>query len=216
MIGYALFVGPVKVILKKSEDMILKCLALACSPRKNGNTALLAQRALEACAQAGCDTEFLYLTDYRYAPCRACEGCNDTGTCVIRDDARIVYDKILAADRLILAAPIFSMGINAQAKMFIDRAQQFWAAKYVLDKNIVPSGDRPARQGIFISCAGTTLPGVFDGSVRVVRYFFKMLDIQLVNKFCYAGVDKKGDILSKDTAFNDIYQYVKNHFLTVV
>ncbi len=185
--------------------MELKCLALACSPRKDGNTALLAGRALAACQTAGCKTEFLYLADYRYAPCRACGGCYATGRCIVKDDAGLIFDKILVADCLILAAPIFSMGICAQAKMFIDRAQQFWAAKYVLGKSVIAEKERPARRGILISCAGTTLSGVFDGAIRVVKYFFKMLEINLIATLCYAGVDKKGDILKNPAALEEVY-----------
>lgn len=127
-----------------------KCLALACSPRRDRNTALLAGRVLEACRRAGGQTEFLFLADYRCAPCRACEGCYATGRCVVDDDAGLLFDRILAADRLILAAPVFSMGICAQAKMFIDRAQQFWAARYLLGKSVVPDRERrPGAAGCF-------------------------------------------------------------------
>lgn len=187
--------------------MELKCLALACSPRREGNTALLAGRAIEACLAAGCETEFLYLADYRYLPCLACEGCYTTGECVVKDDAGLIFDKILAADRLILAAPVFSMGICAQAKMLIDRAQQFWAAKYILGKDLIVDQERPERRGIFISCAGTTLPGVFDGAVRVAKYFFKILEIKLTGTLCYARVDKKGDILKNAAALEEAYRF---------
>jgi hypothetical protein len=176
--------------------MDLKCLALACSPRKEGNTAWLARQVLEECGRAGGETEFLYLADFRCSPCRACGGCYTTGRCVVPDDAGLLFAKILEADRFILAAPVFSMGICAQAKMFIDRAQQFWAAKYLLGREIPADRDknRPARRGIFVSCAGTRLPGVFDGTLQVARYFFKMLAVDLLAALCYPGVDKEGDI----------------------
>lgn len=180
----------------------LKCLALSASPRKDGNTATLARLALEACAGSGCETEFLYLVDFRYGPCRACEGCYKTGRCVVPDEAGVLYKKILEADRLIFAAPVFSMGICAQAKVFIDRAQQFWAAKYLLGRRVAGE-DRPERRGIFISCAGTTLPGVFEGTLRVARYFFKMLEIKLQAALCYAGVEKRGEILNDKAALEE-------------
>jgi len=183
------------------------CLALACSPRKNGNTSQLAAAALEECRLAGCHTEFIQLTDYHFAPCRACGGCNTTGKCVIKDDARLLFDKILSADRLILAAPIFSMGINAQAKALIDRSQQFWAAKYLLDQKVVDLRDRPAREGIFLSCAGTNLPGVFDGAIRVVKYFFMITEIKLVKALCYSKVDLKGEILEHPKALAEVKEY---------
>ncbi|MCG8401193.1 MAG: flavodoxin family protein [Firmicutes bacterium] len=183
-----------------ARSVKLQCLALACSPRKDGNTALLAREALEACREEGHDTEFLYLADFNYFPCRACDGCFNTGKCVVPDQAGTIFEKILAADRFIMAAPVFSLGICAQAKMLIDRTQQFWAAKYLLDRH-VPG--KPSRRGIFISCAGTTLPKVFEGTLQTVRYFFKILDIDLAGNYCYDGVDKKGDILSHPRAMRD-------------
>jgi hypothetical protein len=57
---------------------------------------------------------------------------------------------------------------------------------------------------MFISCAGTRIEGVFDGTVRVARYFFKMLEIRMAGIYCYPGVDRKGDILDNGAALNEI------------
>jgi multimeric flavodoxin WrbA len=187
--------------------MPVKCLALACSPRKNGNTATLARHALENANAAGCQTELLFLTEYDYEPCRACGGCDDTGKCVVDDDAKFLYDKILAADRFILAAPIFSMGICGQAKMFIDRSQKFWAMKYLLGESVVKDSNRPERRGIYLSCAGTTFTNVFAGAIQVVRYFFKMLEIELLANLCYDNVDAIGAILKKPGAMDEAASY---------
>jgi len=186
---------------------MLNCLALACSPRKNGNTALLARQALEACAAAGCQTEYLHLAGFNIKPCQACGGCDHTGRCVLKDDAATIYAKILAADRIILAAPIYSMGICAQAKTFIDRAQQFWATKYLLKQKVITDPNRPPSQGILLSCAGSTLPGVFDGARQVARYFFKMLEIELLEALCFDGVDQKGAIEQHPTALAQAAEY---------
>jgi len=180
-------------------------LALACSPRKNGNTAALARKALDGCQDAGGVTSYFYLTDYRYSPCRACGACNTTGKCVVKDDAEQLFEKILSCDRFILAAPIFSMGICAQAKALIDRSQQFWAAKYLLDRRLFDEVSRPRREGIYISCAGTRLSGVFEGALQVVRYFFKMLEIELVAAYCYPGIDAEGEIYKNTAAIQDVY-----------
>lgn len=186
--------------------MDLNCLALACSPRKNGNTAILANKALEGCRDSGGKTELLYLSDYSYSPCRACNACAATGKCVIKDDSEQLFNKILACDRFILAAPIFSMGICAQAKSFIDRSQQFWAYKYILGKKLF---DNSQRKGIFISCAGTKLPNVFDGALQVARYFFLMMEIELVSTCCYPGIDHIGDIQKTPASLQKVYDLGK-------
>ncbi|MFZ5644502.1 MAG: flavodoxin family protein [Bacillota bacterium] len=181
------------------------CIGLACSPRKGGNTTILLHRAIEALRSANVETEIIQLAEIKYSPCIACEGCNKTGKCVISDGAGPIFEKLLKADILIMAAPVFSMGICAHAKMFIDRAQQFWATKYILKKQVVEDEfRRKSRRGLFISCAGTNLEGVFDGTVRVASYFFKMMDIRLAGAYCYPGIDRKGDILSNAAALKEM------------
>jgi multimeric flavodoxin WrbA len=187
--------------------MPVRCLALACSPRKDGNTAVLARQALASAGAAGCQTELLFLTDYDYEPCRACGGCADTAECVVNDDAKYLYDKILAADRFILAAPIYSMGICGQAKMFIDRSQKFWAMKYLLGERVIKDSDRLERRGIYLSFAATTFANVFTGAMQVVRYFFKVLEIELLANLCYDNVDEIGAILKKPGAMQEAASY---------
>jgi multimeric flavodoxin WrbA len=181
------------------------CVGIACSPRREGNTDILLKEALEVLKSRQVDTETYYLADTPFSPCIACEGCSSTGKCVIDDGAMPIYDRILKADMVIMAAPVFSMGICAHAKMFIDRSQQFWAAKYLLKRQVVENDIfRSSRRGMFISCAGTRIEGVFDGTVRVARYFFKMLEIRMAGIYCYPGVDRKGDILDNGAALNEI------------
>lgn len=64
---------------------------------------------------------------------------------------------------------------------------------------------RPVRRGIFISAAGTNLKGVFDGSLRVAQYFYKMLEIKLEGSHCYPQTDKKGAILENAQALEDVF-----------
>lgn len=187
----------------------LKCLALACSPRRKGNTTILAKKVLEGFQAAGGTAELLHLTDYRYEPCRACGGCNMTGRCVVKDDAEQIFEKILGCDRFVLAAPVFSMGICAQAKAIIDRTQQFWAAKYLLGRKVVAEQGRPERRGIYVSCAGTRFKNVFDGAFQVARYFFKMVEIELVATLCRRGIDHEGDIYGDPGALEEAFRLGK-------
>ena len=185
----------------------IKCLAVAASPRKNGNTDQMARQALEGATAAGAEGEVLYLRDYGYAPCAACDGCFKKGRCVVKDDASRIFEKILQADRVILAAPIFSMGICAQAKMLVDRSQQFWACKFILERPVIEDEKkRIGRRGIYLSAAGTNLPGVFDGAIRVAKYFFRMLEIKTEGTYCYPKVDRKGEILERPEAMAEIFE----------
>ncbi len=189
------------------ENRRIHCLGIATSPRVNGNTTILLQKALAGAAAAGAKTELVSLNQYKFSPCIACNGCYKEGKCVIRDDMQQIYDKLLSADRIILAAPVFSMGICAQAKAMIDRTQRFWATRYILNKSVIADQDsRPPRKGIFISAAGSGHRRVFDGAVQVAKYFFLMLEAEFAGSFCYRQIDEKGAILNHPGALKEVYE----------
>ncbi len=184
----------------------IKCLGIGCSPRVNGNTSILLEQAMAGAREAGAECEVLYLRDYKFSPCIACDGCHKTGACAVKDDMQYIYERLLDSDRIVLAAPIFSMGINAQAKALVDRGQRFWAAKYVLGQDVMVPGRRPKRQGIFLSAAGTNLSGVFDCAVRTVQYYYKMLQVEYAGAYCYSKVDARGEILAHPSAVDEVYR----------
>lgn len=183
----------------------IKCLGIAGSPRKGGNTELLLNEALAGAAEAGAETEMIKLRYFRHAGCIGCDGCFKEGKCVVQDDMQQIYPKLLAADRIILAAPIFSMGMNAQTKAMVDRTQRFWSTKYVLKRNVIEdAAARPPRKGFFITVAGSSLPGVFDGAERVARYFFKMIEADYLGSYMYKQADEKGAILHRPEALHEV------------
>ena len=99
----------------------IKILGIVGSKRKNGNTSILIQKALEEAKQAGAQTELLFLSDYQYSDCTGCEGCAKDFQCVIEDGMQQIYPKILEADALILGSPTYFYNLTALMKAFIDR-----------------------------------------------------------------------------------------------
>lgn len=93
------------------------------SPRKNGNSATLANRAMEGINEAGGVYDSFYLNRMSIRPCQACEYCrrSNVGQCAIRDDMQTIYDQLAAADSLLLASPIYMFSVTAQLKLFLDR-----------------------------------------------------------------------------------------------
>lgn len=188
-----------------NQDSIY-CVGLSTSPRREGNTDTLLTKALEGAEKAGAKTEYLRLSDYRFSPCIGCNGCFRDGNCVINDDMQRIYPKLLEADRIILAAPIFSMGMCAQAKSMVDRTQRFWSTKYILKRNVIINKElRPARKGIYISASGSDHKNVFDGALQVARYFFLMLEADFTGSFCYSKIDEKGDVFKHPEILQEVF-----------
>lgn len=183
--------------------MTLSILGIACSPRRNGNTTGLLLEAMKTAKAEGHNTELLYLSDLEITPCQGCGACSVKGICVIKDDISKLQEKLIQADRLILAAPIYFMGVNAQTKIFIDRMQPFWALKYLHHQSLVKLAG-PERRGLFLSTAGTQIPDVFECAERSIKTLFHMLDIKYGQACLYRGIDHAGEITEHPTATDDV------------
>lgn len=183
-------------------------LGIACSPRRKGNTTSLLLESMNTAQAAGHHTEVVFLSELIMSPCRGCGACSDKGVCVINDDLTKLQDKLIGLDRLIIAAPIYFMGINAQAKIMIDRMQPFWARKFLHQQSIVnPSGNK--RAGMFISTAATKFPYVFECAERSIKTLFTMLDIEYSQTCLYSGVDKAGEIANYPDSFPEVRRKTK-------
>lgn len=123
------------------------------SPRREGNSDLLLRQALSGAQQAGSAVEYLRLCDYRIAGCRECYNCSATGYCSTKDDYQPILDKMLEADRLILATPVFFMTVSAQAKLLIDRGQSACGSVIPCFTNLYSS--RNGIDGAFSSPSAT-------------------------------------------------------------
>ena len=103
--------------------MSKRVLVLAASPRRDGNSTVLALRAAEGVEAAGGVADFVRLGGLRIGPCTACDVCRsgpDVG-CIFDDDMQPLYGKLREADGVIFASPVYWFNMSAQLKLFIDR-----------------------------------------------------------------------------------------------
>ena len=101
------------------------------SPHRRGNTETLLDAFLDGAREAGAEVEKVVLSTLAYTPCRGCNLCHRTGICVVKDDAVPLLERMAEADVLAVASPIYSMGVTAELKGLIDRAQYLWARRFV-------------------------------------------------------------------------------------
>ena len=87
--------------------MSKKVLVLSGSPRKNGNSDLLCNEFLKGAAESGHEVEKIRVAEKKIGYCRGCYACKDTGICAIRDDMAEVLQKMIDADVLVLASPVY-------------------------------------------------------------------------------------------------------------
>ncbi len=181
-------------------------LGISGSPRKNGNTELLIREFIKGAKASGHETELFILTELNISPCTSCESCQSTGKCVINDDMQSMHKKLLEADYIVFASPIYFGGVSAQLKSFIDRCQSLWSRKYIL-KNVLVSPDKGSRSGYFISTAGSKdYNKVFDGAIFVIKAIFNALDIKYKGELLFKDMEKKGDIIKHPDALSMAFE----------
>jgi multimeric flavodoxin WrbA len=105
-------------------------LILKSSPREKGNSAALADRLAAGATISGAEVESVYLHGLDIRPCDACDLCQENGVCVIEDDMQSLYPKLVAADGIVLASPIYWFTFSAQLKLCMDRWYAFQASKW--------------------------------------------------------------------------------------
>lgn len=158
------------------------------SPCADGNTAALLEAVLEGAREAGAQVERIDLGDVRIDPCDACRECDTSGACAHSgDDMRMIYGKIREVDALVLASPIFFMGVSAQLKAVIDRCQCFWIERFVLKRR--PYEGRRHPKGLFVSTAGSAKPEVFEPAIHCVKALFIALDYNYAGEILLSNTD---------------------------
>ena len=171
----------------------MNILVLSGSPRKGGNTELLAEAFAKGATEGQHHVEIVSVRDYKVNPCLGCNACfNTDGVCAQKDDMAAIYEKMIQTDMLVIASPVYFYGISAQLKTFIDRLHN-------------PIRDSfPIQKMALLLVGAASLPELFDAILTeyiLCLNFFKLEDAGhvLVRK-----VNNKGDIKNTD-ALNEAY-----------
>ena len=102
-------------------------LILEGSPRPNGNSCILSGEFARGAEEAGCHVERLPVARKKISGCLGCNACyRNGGTCVQKDDMEQIRAKMLEADVIVLASPIYFYSMTAQMKTVIDRSYAFY------------------------------------------------------------------------------------------
>ena len=105
--------------------MSKKVLILSSSPRKNGNSDILCDEFMKGAVEAGNEVKKIRVAEKNIGYCRACYACKN-GPCAIKDDMTEVLQKMIDADVIVLASPVYFYSIDAQLKAIIDRTVARW------------------------------------------------------------------------------------------
>ncbi len=119
---------------------VKKVLVLLGSPRKKGNSAILADQIAKGATSVGARVETLFIHGMKIAPCKSCYACQKPNSkgCSIKDNMQKVYKKLREADAWIIASPVYWFTVSAQTKLWMDRCFALlpYAREVFADKRI--------------------------------------------------------------------------------
>lgn len=110
--------------------MAKKVLVISSSIRPNSNSELLANAFADGARESGNEVEIISLKDKTIGFCKGCLACQKLGRCVINDDANEITEKLLNAEVVVWATPIYYYEMSGQMKTVIDRANSLYPRDY--------------------------------------------------------------------------------------
>lgn len=141
--------------------MAKKILILSSSPRRGGNSDTLCDEFMRGVVKSGNTAEKIFLRDKTIHPCLGCSVCSlYKKPCPQSDDAAGIIGKMLEADVIVMATPVYFYAMSAQMKTLIDRC----CGSYIEMKN---------KEFYFIATAAEDDKTIMD---RVVDNFMGFLD----------------------------------------
>ena len=148
-------------------------LILSSSPRRGGNSDTLCDEFMQGAMEAGNHVEKIFLRDKTIHPCTGCSTCSlYKKPCPQKDDAAEIIAKMLAADVIVMATPVYFYAMSAQMKTLIDRC----CGPYTEMKN---------KEFYFIVTAADTEVGNMRRTIESLRGF---------TEDCLDGAVEKGVI----------------------
>jgi len=136
--------------------MSKKVLVISTSPRKGGNSEILADEFMRGATDAGNNTEKVVLYDKKIGFCIGCFACQKTKRCVVNDDAIEIVEKMFNADVIVFATPVYFYDMCGQMKTLIDRSNPLYPSDYKFRDVylIATAADEP------LSCMDGTIKGM--------------------------------------------------------
>ena len=99
----------------------MKICVLKGSPNRNGSSNMLAESFSRGAREAGHEIIEIDAAHADISPCIGCVHCGYVGECILSDDMDVIREKIIGADMLVFATPLYYWGMTAQLKTLVDR-----------------------------------------------------------------------------------------------
>ncbi|MDE6699108.1 MAG: flavodoxin family protein [Lachnospiraceae bacterium] len=110
--------------------MAKKVLIISTSLRGGSNSDILAKECEKGAKEAGHDVEYISLKGKDIRFCIGCLECQSKGSCVLKDDVADIMKKVMEAEIIVYATPIYYYEMSGQMKTLLDRLNPLYPTDY--------------------------------------------------------------------------------------
>jgi len=165
-----------------------KIVVVSSTPRKGGNSEILAQQFAEGAKAAGHEVKYVAVRDLGLQFCTGCMYCQTHDKCVLNDGMNALYSEIEHADVIVFATPVYYYAVSGQLKTFLDRLNPLYPRTNAF------------KEVYLLATAAEDEEAAMDGSASDIEGWAACFDgVTLKGVLRAIGVGAKGEI--KDTAF---------------
>jgi multimeric flavodoxin WrbA len=150
-----------------------KVLVLSTSLRNNSNSEILSEEFVKGAKEAGHDVDQISLKDKEINFCKGCLVCQTTKHCIMQDDAEAIAQKMMTADVLVFATPIYYYEMSGQMKTMLDRTNPLFTTDYTF------------REIYLLATAADSEQSAIDGAVHGLKGWME----------CFAKTELKGVLI---------------------
>lgn len=125
------------------------------SPRKNGNTDILADAFKTGAIEAGHKVDEIRFAECNINYCQGCFGsaspkaCQNSGVCWQQDDMADIILRVKQSDVLVFASPVYFYTLSAQIKTFLDRMVPLYKKEYSFrDVYLLAACENPEKSAV--------------------------------------------------------------------
>ena len=170
-----------------------RIIVISTSLRHGSNSDMLADHFIDGAKSAGNDVEKISLVGKNIQFCKGCMACQKMGRCTIKDDVNDIMAKVLQADVVVWATPIYYYEMSGQMKTLIDRMNAMYALDYKFrdvyllttageDEEFVPKRAEAGLTGWIecypkcrlagtLFCGGVNAPNEIEGNNKLQEAF---------------------------------------------
>ena len=164
----------------------MRITVLVGSPRKGGNTEMLADAFIQGAQAGGADVVKFNLRGKKIAPCLSCDYCRTHDRCAVADDMVEVYELMQKTDVVAFASPVYFYSMSAQLKALIDRFYN-------------PVRDRfPIKATAVLGVCADDTQRAFDPIRQTFAAIEDFLGWERIGEVTVTGMENKGDIAGHD------------------